>query len=356
MSKGPAERLHVLKLLSNAVEVSPDGQGRILIPGRLKEAAELGSSVLPGRRDQQDRVVGIRSCSKRRWTKYRTGWRSSRRSCSVDGRGSGIPRAGDGGRGAGAISEWSGADLYFDGTVGGGGHAEAILQQSPEARVIGVDLDREAQEATRERLQPYGTRLELVVSDYASAAERLTEPLSGALLDLGVSSHQIDADAPWILLPAWCSPGHADVGDGSDGGGSVERAVGIGAGGCLLPIRRGASVAAAGGGSREAAGAASSRHWTISSRRCTVRSVRHIPVRAKARIFQALRIAVNAEMDQLERAHARIARPAGPSAESRRAFLPLSRRQDRVKENFREWSRGCVCPPDFPVCVCGHER
>jgi len=46
MSKGPAERLHVLKLLSNAVEVSPDGQGRILIPGRLKEAAQLGSSVL----------------------------------------------------------------------------------------------------------------------------------------------------------------------------------------------------------------------------------------------------------------------------------------------------------------------
>ena len=83
--------------------------------------------------------------------------------------------------------------LYFDGTLGGGGHSEAILEAGPEARVLGVDRDPEALEAARERLSAFGSRFEARAGDYGEVAERLEVELAGSLLDLGVSSHQIDA-------------------------------------------------------------------------------------------------------------------------------------------------------------------
>jgi 16S rRNA (cytosine1402-N4)-methyltransferase len=243
---------------------------------------------------------------------------------------------------------------YFDGTVGGGGHAEAILQQSPEARVIGVDLDREAQEATRQRLQPYGTRLELVVSDYASAAERLTEPLSGALLDLGVSSHQIDETrrgfsfrrgVPLDMRMSATGPTAADLlnelseselADVFYRYGEERRSRRLAG----EVVRRRAQQRFETSDDLVAA-----MHRALGS---------NISVRAKARIFQALRIAVNAELEQLERAM--------PALRDRLVdggvlvVISYHSLEDRiVKENFREWSRDCICPPDFPVCVCEHE-
>jgi 16S rRNA (cytosine1402-N4)-methyltransferase len=245
--------------------------------------------------------------------------------------------------------------LYFDGTVGGGGHAEAILQRSPEARVIGVDLDREAQEATRHRLRPWAARLELVVSDYASAAERLTESLSGALLDLGVSSHQIDETrrgfsfrrgAPLDMRMSATGPTAADLLNELSEGDLADVVYRYG------EERR----------SRRLAGEvvrrrAQHRFETADDLVAAMHRAfgANVSARAKARIFQALRIAVNAELEQLERALPALRdRLRGDAVLVVISYHSL---EDRiVKENFREWSRDCVCPPDFPVCVCDRER
>src|SRR5687768_148236 len=77
--------------------------------------------------------------------------------------------------------------LFFDGTLGGGGHTEALLEASPHARVITVDLDPEAIQVAAARLERFGDRVKLVQANFADAADSVTEPLSGALLDLGIS-------------------------------------------------------------------------------------------------------------------------------------------------------------------------
>ncbi|HSH45595.1 MAG TPA: 16S rRNA (cytosine(1402)-N(4))-methyltransferase, partial [Longimicrobiales bacterium] len=82
--------------------------------------------------------------------------------------------------------------LFFDGTLGGGGHSAAILEASEAARVVAADRDREALEEARARLSSFGARFEAREGDYADVAEGLPPGLAGALLDLGVSSHQID--------------------------------------------------------------------------------------------------------------------------------------------------------------------
>src|SRR5690606_327183 len=84
--------------------------------------------------------------------------------------------------------------LYFDGTLGGGGHTEAILEAGADTRVLAVDQDPDALATAGKRLERYGARVQLVESNFADAAEQLEEPLAGALLDLGISSHQIDME------------------------------------------------------------------------------------------------------------------------------------------------------------------
>src|SRR5690606_18328283 len=85
---------------------------------------------------------------------------------------------------------------FLDGTLGGGGHAEALLDRGPEARLIGVDRDPDAIRAAGARLARFGTRARLVTATFADAvhaAEIGPATLQGALLDLGISSHQVDA-------------------------------------------------------------------------------------------------------------------------------------------------------------------
>jgi 16S rRNA (cytosine1402-N4)-methyltransferase len=82
--------------------------------------------------------------------------------------------------------------LYLDGTLGGGGHSEAILAASESTRVLGVDRDEDALAEAGRRLSRYGDRFEAVAGDFAEVAEALDRELAGAVLDLGVSSHQID--------------------------------------------------------------------------------------------------------------------------------------------------------------------
>ena len=243
--------------------------------------------------------------------------------------------------------------VFFDGTVGGGGHSEAILERSAGARVIAVDRDREALDVAERRLGAYGDRVRFVASSFAEAARGLVEPLAGALLDLGVSSHQIDdtargfsfrPDAPLDMRMTVS----AEIADAAT---LLNE----------LPESELADVFYRYGEERRSRRLASE----------VVRRRRERPFRTsddlvaamhralgprldaqdKARIFQALRIAVNRELEELEEALLLLRDRLAPLG----VFVVLAYHslEDRlVKEAFREWSLACVCPPNLPVCVC----
>ena len=242
--------------------------------------------------------------------------------------------------------------LYFDGTVGGGGHSEAILEEG--GRVIGVDRDPEALEVARRRLERFGGRVRLERGDYADVAESLAEPLAGALLDLGVSSHQLDEvargftfreGAPLDMRMAGASssaPTAADLLNELPEGELADVFYRYG------EERRSRRLAAEVVRRRK-------RQPLRTSEDLVAALVRALGPKVgpqdKARIFQAVRIAVNGELTSLERAL--------PALRERLedggvlvviAYHSLEDR--RVKESFREWSRSCICPPELPVCRC----
>jgi 16S rRNA (cytosine1402-N4)-methyltransferase len=243
--------------------------------------------------------------------------------------------------------------VYFDGTLGGGGHTEAILTAGSTAEVIGVDQDAEALEVAGSRLERFDARARLVHANFADAAESDDAPLAGALLDLGVSSHQIDEAArgfsfrPGTLLDMRMAPdrGGATAADLLNGLSESDLAD--------VFYRYGEERR-----SRRLAG--------MVVRRRTEQPLRtsddlneildrfygpRITVQDRARIYQALRIAVNDELDVLERALPALRE----RLESDGVLVVLSYHslEDRlVKDAFREWSRSCVCPPELPVCRC----
>lgn len=243
--------------------------------------------------------------------------------------------------------------LYFDGTLGGGGHTEAILEASEAARVIGVDQDAEALATAGRRLERFGARVQLVSANFADAAESLAEPLAGALLDLGISSHQIDVDArgfsfrpgtPLDMRMAVDAPvataadllnelSERELADVFYQYGEERRSRRLAA---EVVRRRARAPFRSSDDLLEAIDAALGARTTNQDR---------------ARIFQALRIAVNDEMGVLARALPALRDRLAPAG----VFVVLSYHslEDRqVKDAFREWSRACVCPPELPVCRC----
>lgn len=241
--------------------------------------------------------------------------------------------------------------VFFDGTLGGGGHTEAILEASENARVIGVDQDPEALAVATKRLEKYGGRVEIVRANFADAAESGEQPLAGALLDLGISSRHIDAPErgfsfrPGTPLDMRMDPrgnsaadllnhlSESDLADLFYYYGEERR-------------------------SRRLARDIVHRRKTHPFK--TSDDLLHAMERAlgprleaqdKARIFQALRIAVNDELEVLERALPALRDRLEP--EGVIVVLSYHSLEDRrVKDAFREWSRSCVCPPEVLVCQC----
>ena len=241
--------------------------------------------------------------------------------------------------------------VYFDGTLGGGGHTEAILEASELAHVIGVDQDPEALAVAAQRLEKFGERMKIVHANFADAAESLAHPLAGALLDLGISSRHIDAPERGFTFKEGApldmrmtSAGH-NAADLLNELSETE----------LADIfyhygeeRRSRRLA------RDIVNHRKARPFTTSDD--LVASMHRalgprLDAQDKARIFQALRIAVNNELEVLERAL-----PALRDALEVDGVLVVlsyhSLEDRRVKESFREWSRECVCPPELLVCQC----
>jgi 16S rRNA (cytosine1402-N4)-methyltransferase len=247
--------------------------------------------------------------------------------------------------------------VYLDGTLGGGGHAEALLERGPAAQLIGVDRDPAAIAAAGARLARFGDRFRAVRADYADAVEAAgvdPQSLEGVVLDLGISSHQVDEHGrgftfrPGAPLDMRMSGGRDAEPSAADLLNELDEAE-------LADLffrfgeeRRSRRLARVVVEMRSAAPFETSDRLVEAIDRALGAGTE---ISDRARIFQALRIAVNHELDSLERGLERFRgalRPGGVLA-----VLSYHSLEDRlVKNAFRDWSRDCVCPPGFPVCRC----
>lgn len=246
---------------------------------------------------------------------------------------------------------------YLDGTLGGGGHALALLERGPEARLVGVDRDPDAISEAGRRLERYGDRVRLVPAIFADAVEAAgiaPGSLAGALLDLGVSSHQIDADARGFTFRPGAPLDMRMAGAARDERSAADLLAELDEDELTVIFRRygeerrARQLARMILEMREREPLTRSEQLSEAIDRALVRPTHQ----DRARIFQALRIAVNAEIEGLERALPAIRDALAEGG----VFVVLAYHslEDRlVKEAFREWSRACVCPPRLPACVCG---
>ncbi len=250
----------------------------------------------------------------------------------------------------------SGGGTYLDGTVGGGGHSAALLEACSSCTVIAVDRDPSALKVAKAALAPLGARVRFIQArfDEALGAADLSEPLAGVLLDLGVSSHQLDSDRRGF---AFRTGVELDMRmDGTQAGDpSAAQILNSEPEEALArifheygeePRSRGLARAVV---ERRAATPFRTSDDLVA---VLYRTLGRVPrAKDKARIFQALRIEVNQELTCLERGLTKFRDAMAPDAPI--VVISYHSLEDRlVKNAFREWSRSCVCPPGMPVCTC----
>ncbi|MGH9800706.1 MAG: 16S rRNA (cytosine(1402)-N(4))-methyltransferase RsmH [Blastocatellia bacterium] len=249
--------------------------------------------------------------------------------------------------------------LFVDATLGLGGHTELILQASPLIRVIGIDRDAEAIELAKQRLSEFGERFEAVNCDYRQIKtvirERGIESVAGVLADLGVSSFQFDepqrgfsfkTDAPLDMrMDRSQSLTAADLVNGLS---ERELADVIYEFGEERASRRIARLIVA-----ERAKAPIKTTAQLAS--LVIKAVNqpgHWRIHPATKTFQALRIAVNRELDDLDKFVADAVELLG--ATSRLVVITFHSLEDRIiKQALKFQSGHCVCPQSQPVCQCG---
>lgn len=255
----------------------------------------------------------------------------------------------------------------MDGTLGGGGHAEGICRRlSPEGTLIGIDRDRDALRAAKERLASFSCRKYFFQSNYAEIRRVLQEAAAeggpallrpdGALLDLGVSSFQLDCPERGF---SYMQDGPLDMRMDAGSGLTAREVVNTYSEADLTRILKHF-------GEERWAGRIS--RFIIEARRKKnlettgelveiIKAAIPAPARREGphpakRSFQAIRIEVNDELRQLERAVESFCDALAPGG--RFCVIAFHSLEDRiVKEAFQRRENPCVCPPDFPFCVCG---
>ena len=247
--------------------------------------------------------------------------------------------------------------IVLDGTLGGGGHAELLLAAG--ARVIGVDRDPRAVAAASARLARYGEAFRAVRADFRDARNVLSAlglaGVDGALVDLGVSSPQLDDPARGF---SFREAGPLDMRMGGEGETVAELLARVdvrdlerilreyGEEPFARPVARAIKRAVEEGEPLDTARLAEVVAGAIPRRAWPRR------IHPATRTFQALRIAVNDELGAL--AAWLDSLPSLLNVGGRAAAIAFHSLEDRmVKERFRLLTRACTCPPDLPVCACG---
>lgn len=247
--------------------------------------------------------------------------------------------------------------IYIDGTAGGGGHSEAIVRRLTTGKLISIDQDPDAIEAVTKRLSSYAASI--VQRGNFSQMKEIAEHLGylqvdGVLLDIGVSSHQLDTpergfsyhqDAPLDMRMSQTGLSAYDLVNKLSWQELAQIISRYGEEKCAKRIAQ-AIVK-----QREESPIESTLKLADIIREAVPAAMRRDGHPAR-KTFQALRIAVNGELDRLSEgldAAFSLLKPGG-----RLAVITFHSLEDRmVKQRMASWCKGCTCPPDFPVCVCG---
>lgn len=252
--------------------------------------------------------------------------------------------------------------IYVDGTLGGAGHSSEILRRTKSSTLIGIDRDDDALNAAGNRLEIFGERAILCKGNFSEVKRILKEKnisgIDGALLDLGVSSYQLDNGERGF---SYNHDARLDMRMDKSSGISAYDVVNTYSKEQLTAIFRDY-------GEEKFASAIASR--IVSARETKkvettfelVELIKAgIPARARRegghpakRTFQAIRIEVNDELNSLKKAVGDFFDMLNPNG--RLAIITFHSLEDRiVKTAFASYCKGCTCPPDFPICVCGNK-
>ena len=253
--------------------------------------------------------------------------------------------------------------IYVDGTLGGGGHAFLVAEKlSRGGKLIGIDRDAEAIEAAAKRLEPFMDRVTIVKGNYENAKQILSDlgidKVNGILLDLGVSSYQFDnkdrgfsyrEDAPLDMRMD-----RSDVMTACDVVNTYsENEL------CRILKDYGEekfakNIAARIVKNREIAPIRTTFELTETIKASIPARFRETGGHPSKKTFQAIRIEVNRELDILKNVIGDLIDLLAPGG--RLCIISFHSLEDRiVKQAFKEAEDPCICPPDFPVCVCGRK-
>ncbi len=249
------------------------------------------------------------------------------------------------------------AGVYLDGTAGGAGHSREIAKRLTTGRLIALDQDPDAVATATERLK--GLPAQVVRANFRQAPRVLAElgidKINGALLDLGVSSHQLDdaargfsyhADAPLDMRMSQSGPTAADLVNTLDREELTRILRDYGEEPYAWQIA-GKIVSA-----RETQPILTTLQLADLVAAAVPPAERRKHKNPARRTFQAIRIAVNSELDALNEGLDGIFDCLAPGG--RLCVITFHSLEDRlVKNKFRRWAQKCTCPPEFPVCACG---
>ena len=251
--------------------------------------------------------------------------------------------------------------IYLDGTLGGAGHSRLILETATDSHLIGLDRDPAALQEAASNLASYGDRVSLHHATFDQADHVLQQlglaGLDGMLLDLGVSSHQLDTpergfsfrhDAPLDMrMNPTTGRTAADVVNQTDEAELVRIFFEYGEERYSRRIAR--KIVA----QRDESALTTTSELAQLVSQAIPGGYRPDRIHPATRVFQALRIFVNDELGQLERgldAGISLLKPGG-----RFVVISFHSLEDRiVKHLFRAKAKGCICPPRLPVCQCNH--
>ena len=247
--------------------------------------------------------------------------------------------------------------IYVDGTLGGGGHAYQVASRlSEKGRLIGIDQDADAIAAAGERLQEFGDKITIIRSNYANMKEELhrigVEKVDGIVLDLGVSSFQLDTPERGFTYRDEQAPLDMRMDDRQS-----RTAKDIVNGYSEMELYRiirdyGEDKFAKNIAKHIVAARAIKPIETTGELTEIIRASIPMKVHPAKRTFQAIRIELNRELEVLQNNLDDMIELLNPGG--RICIITFHSLEDRiVKTNFKRNENPCTCPSDFPVCVCG---
>ena len=252
--------------------------------------------------------------------------------------------------------------IYADGTLGGGGHSHEILSRAEDVRLIGIDQDKEAIAAASKRLAEFDGQVTYVNDNFRNVYSILDnlgiDEIDGMVLDLGVSSYQLDNKDRGF---SYMQDAPLDMRMNSDGEKTAYDVLNTYSENELSDIffrfgeeKWSKRIAQFICERRKIKPLETTFELTDVVRAAIPQAARRDVAHPEKRVFQAVRIEVNGELDILKNAVCDIVKKLKKGG--RLSVITFHSLEDRIiKQTFQDLASGCTCPKDFPVCVCGNK-